>query len=39
MLSDENDHRDLIDLIEQMLVYEPEKRFDQILTLFLKSYY
>lgn len=26
MLSDEEDHRDLIDLIEQMLIYEPEKR-------------
>lgn len=26
MLSDEQDHRDLIDLIEQMLIYEPDKR-------------
>ena len=31
MLNDENDHRDLIDLIEQMLVYEPEKRFDNLI--------
>jgi hypothetical protein len=27
LLSDEEEHRDLIDLIEKMCEYEPEKRY------------
>jgi hypothetical protein len=30
MLNDEEDHRQLIDLIEQMLEYDPDRRQDKI---------